>query len=215
MRTLFCIILLCVSTVLYGYNTQRIMAELQSHFDLIEYFYADIVLETSGTGKVRKQTGNIVFKEGDGTIFRLDGATPMEVQIKENGDMYFNGIKQATTDKPGQTHQLGDIYFIELLRGFDIEVEREDDNYVYLTDYDKSSRIERKRLLNANYNKSLKVIDRVRYIGQEYDYPYDIRIKYKSYDGIPIVESLSTIVSAFSVTLNSTMRFDNIQIDRK
>lgn len=196
----------------FGYTVPQVMAELGAHMGRIEKLSAEVVFESSGTGKVRAQAGSLKYEAGVGTVFRLEGETPMEALMKENGEVYLNGQRQTGVEK---SHQAGDIYLLELLKNYRLEIEKEDGEYVVLVGYSKSEKLSRKKLLRAWFRKGMKVIDRVKYMGDEGDYPYDLRLVYEVREEVPVVKTMTTRVSAFSTTLTSEVKFSNIQLTKK
>lgn len=204
--------LLLIPVSLYSYTYPQVLNELKSHVDHIASLYAEISIETSGTGEIISQSGNLQYADSFGTTFHLEEPSSIEVIIRNNGEVFINGQKQTSS---GSTPQMGDIFLFTLLENFRMEIESEDSNYVYLVGFDKADRYSTEKLVKVWYNKTLKVIDRVKYRGTDYDFPYDMRFQYQLIQGIPIVEKITTTFSVFSATMMSEAVFRNVTIQIK
>lgn len=204
--------LILIPVRLFAYTYPQVVGELQGHVSHVASLYADVRIESSGTGEMLVQRGSLQYADNFGTTFRLSEPSAMEIVIKNNGDVIFNGQPQAST---GSAPQMGDIFLFSLLGHFRMEIESEDSNYVYLIGFDKADRFGTEKLVKMWYNKELKVIDRVKYRGSDYDYPYDMRFQYRLIQGIPVVERITTTISVFSATMVSEAVFENVQIQVK
>jgi outer membrane lipoprotein-sorting protein len=202
----------------YSYTVKEMRQDVKNYMDQIQSLSADFSLDIHGVGKQpgSSQSGKFNYISGSGTVMEYLQPMKMRVEMKENGDLYLNGEK-----KTGMTnaYQPGDIFFDYYLSNFDLKVIHEDTNYVYMSGYEKSAdlnkRASRQRLLGLRFDKKQKVLDEIQYLGSGNDYPYDVKVFYTRVQGVPIMSVMNTRVSAFSVSVNSVWKMENIVMVKK
>ena len=172
---------------------------------------ADFSMKNSGTGDTNIQKGKYSYSIDTGTILAYDSPVKMVMELKNNGEILINGEKKRNTTSPVQN---GDLFFLDYLSRYIIKINKEDSNYVFLNGFDKTSRAASKKLITFRYNKNLRVIDNIEYRGNGNDYPFETEISYKEIDGLPVISTIVTRLSAFSVTVTSLFRYENIIIEK-
>lgn len=206
------VFLLFLPAAASAFTVEQMMAGLNALNGRIRSINADFSMRTSGTGETNVQRGNYSWSTETGTVMRYESPVKMTMELKPNGEVLVNGEKKRNISSPIQN---GDLFFIDFLSRFRLQVAAEDTNFVTLSGFDKSSRLINKKLLTARFNRNIGVIDRLEYRGSGKDYPYELEISYTNMSGIPMTESLSTRMSAFSVTVTSVFRYENIRLETR
>lgn len=203
--------MLFIPASIFAYTSQQVISELEAHMGKISSLEADVTIKSYGVGKVIKQIGHIKYIDDFGTTFEIFGEQPLKVVTKKSGEVTLNGEQQSI--EKGNTSQMGDIFLLSLIKMFKIKMGAENQDYVTLYGYDKSKKLSKTKLLRVKYNKEKKVIENIKYRGTDYDYPYDMSFEYVVIKGIPILTKITTIMSAFSVTMTSEAVFENVTLE--
>ncbi len=204
------IVLTIFPAILFSYSGEQVMQDLRYYSRKIKSLNADVVIKTSGTGQVLNQKGFFSYSVNDGTLYRIDSPSRVVIIIRTNGDTLINGVKKPVSGEPVQ---MGDLYFATFLNRYRLKAESETDSHIVFSGIVKADKINEKKVLTIIYNKGLKAIDGIIYQGNETDYPYEIKITYLTLQGIPVIQKILTLISAFSVTVTSETYFENISLE--
>jgi hypothetical protein len=202
----------------HSYTVKEMRQDIKTYLSQIQSLKSDFSMSIHGTGKQpgSEQSGKFTYTSGSGTSLEYLTPMKMKVEMRANGDLYVNGDK-----KPGMTnsYQPGDIFFDYYLANYDLKIDKEDSNYITLIGFEKTSDINklasRRKMLNIRYAKALKVIDRVNYLGNGNDYPYIMDVKYEVMQGIPVMTVMNMRMAAFSVSVSSVWKMENIELVKK
>jgi len=205
-----------MSVFSYSLTVQDIKNQMLQYKESIESLKADFTMEIKGSGHSNSvQKGNLSYTKSGGTVMEYKEPANAKMEIRPNGAYYFNGKYQGVMTN---SYQMADLFFEFYFNSYDLKVEKEDEDRVILLGYEKTSDVQkvlRKKVLRMVYDKKLKAFSSIRYLGTGKDYPYEVNINYQIIQDIPIVKTMTTMVSAYSISVNSTYSLQNVSIVKR
>ncbi len=211
----FVLLIVFIPALLFSTTIQEIYQQLDVYQKRIQSLQAEFLIEIHGTKRTASvQKGVFTYLDYYGTMLQYNEPVKMTIELRNNGDIVFNGKKQQTMTN---SYQMGDIYFLYYLNNYSLKIDKEDTGIVYISGYEKSDvkKVNVKRILKLRFDKGLHVIDKIQYIGNENDFPYEILAGYLVIQGIPVMQRLDMNISAYSVSVNSVFRLSNINLIMK
>jgi outer membrane lipoprotein-sorting protein len=202
----------------HSYTVQQMRDDVKAYLSEIQSIQADFSITIHGTGNRpgSDQSGKFNYNSSSGTTVEYLKPMQMKVDMRENGALYINGEKKTGLTN---TYQPGDIFFDYYMANYDLKIKKEDTNYVYLIGYeptqDINKRAVRQKVLVIRFNKTLKVIDSISYLGNGNNYPYYVDAQYVMMQGIPIMTVMNMRVAAFSVSVSSVWKLENVVLIKR
>lgn len=213
-----CSVIFIFATVVWGYSltVQDIKGQILQYKDSIESLKADFTMKTEGTGQLSNiQKGVLTYTRSGGTVVEYKEPVPAKMEIRQDGKYYFNGKYQGVMTN---SYQMGDLFFEFYFDTYDLKVEKEDKSKVVIIGYEKTTDVKkviRRKVLRMTYDKKLKTFESIRYLGTGKDFPYEVFIDYQIIQDIPVVKRMTTMVSAYSIGVNSIYTLANVSVVRK
>lgn len=218
MKSFILLIFLCLfPAFLSAVTIEDIRTALNGYRESLGSLKADFTIKTSGTGEgsVKLQKGIMAFSQSNGMVLTYKEPLVMVLEMRTNGDLYLNGKKSPNVK--GQ-YQMGDIFLLYYLDHYSLAVDKEDANFAYGSGFEKPENLKQanyKKVLSFTFDKRNKVINWIRYSGNGYDYPYDLKVSYLTLEGIPVSKELTVRLSGFSMSVDSKFIMENIEVVKK
>lgn len=206
------IFLISFPILFHATTLDQLTNEIQSHYTKIKTIKADFSISTAGTGNTAEQKGTFSYSADSGTDYKVESPGKVEVLIKNDGSTYINGQIQKPTEEPPQ---MGDLFLLSYLNRYNVNIEKEDSNFIQAAGYERSNKPVQAKLITVIYNKNIKAIEKINYKGGKNDFPYIIKLSYTNIAGIPVLIRMNTVLSAFSVSISSKLSLYNIQLETK
>jgi len=205
------ILILLLPKLVFTYNVDQIFEDLKSYQEKIKELKGEYKYRINGIGITNIQIGSFLYDFDIGLTFTSEYPVKIVIEIKKNGEFFVNGEKKELKSPAS----FSDLFFLSILNNYILRIEKEDDNYVNLYGYGKEEDLINKKLINLRFNKKLKVIDYIQYLGTGYDYPYESQISYMVIDQIPVVKNINTKLVTFSTTIETIFDITNISLVKK
>ncbi len=216
LKILFLVAFIMALKAGHSLTVQDIREQMLSYKESIESLKADFTMEIKGSGYSNNiQKGVLSYTRSGGTVVEYKEPSPVKMEIRPNGAYYFNGKYQGVMTN---SYQMGDLFFEFYFNTYELRIEKEDEEKVVIIGYEKTSdvkKIVKKKVLKMVYDKNLKAFESLRYLGTGKDYPYEVNINYQIVQNIPVIKTMTTMVSAYSISVNSTYTLANVSVVRR